>query len=222
MTVAEFGHLLTETDVDAAVLKELKFWLPTYLSQLEREREMENRSFARPKPGSFQSTLEDDTFPDGKLPAIVATTALTEETHREGTSYSVDWRVVVSAIVRGRTPPECRALASMYGATVRRVLVQQAQLRAGTEEPVANGIRWIRSRVVPVPDVTDKGRYLAAGVNEFFVYTDDSLDAGVGPLFPEPVYTDPDDPDEPPDPGTSVGGVTIDIEGVPVTETPGS
>jgi hypothetical protein len=211
--VADWGTVVVETDVDREVIRPLMMWMPTYLAQLERERTMLPHLLARPKLESYQNSLEDLSFPDAMLPAIVVTTAQTDgepEPTIVGVddAYSANFLVRVAAVVRGRTPPETRELAALFSGCVRRVLVNQ-----GT---VLGKARWLGSLVTPVPDTTDKGRYLAAGVSRWSVWVDEAI-SGDGPVIPEPgdpPYPPPDpmnNPDDPFDPLAEVRTVTTDI-----------
>jgi hypothetical protein len=95
---ADWGTLLLETDLDRLVIARLRMWLPTYLSRAEDERDLANGLLARPVDGAYENTLEDDTFPDSRLPAVLVTTAQTEGN---------------------------REIASVFGGCVRRILIQQ-------------------------------------------------------------------------------------------------
>lgn len=213
-----WGLLVTEVDVDAAVVKTLRKWMPMYLAQVERERELPPGTLARPKDGSFVNTIEDDEFHDHPLPAVIVTTANTNaEPMEDGRhSFSAGWRVIVSSVVRGRTAPETRALAAIFSACVRRVLLQQPDL-----DSFAAGVDWISSGLQPVVDTSDSGRYLAAGINEFVVYVDSVVDGARGPTASSVVdgsegpYSPPDpenDPDSPLNPLSAVGAVNVSIE----------
>lgn len=213
MPAAEFGTLVVETDVDTAVVATLRKWLPTYIAQVERERNLAVGALARPVAGSYANTLEDDEFVDHRLPAIIVTTAATNDVERFGDgSYAAMWMTVVSSVVRGRTPPETRMLAALFSGCVRRVLVQASDLGGS-----ASNVLWRRGGVQPVPDATAAGRYLAAGINEFVVVTDDVLTTRDSPLEPDPLYGNPDpqgNPNQPYDDFvTSAGGVSVDVTG---------
>jgi hypothetical protein len=216
---AEFGPLIVETDVDAAVIRTLRTWLPTYLAQVERERDLTIGTLARPVAESYANTLEDDEFMDHRMPAIIVTTAEPENNaQRDGNGlYRASWTVRVSSVVRGRTPRETRAVAAVFGGSVRRVLVQHADL-----DDFSAGLRWIGSNVIRVEDTTDQGRYLAASINLFNVFVEDVLRDGVGPTVPSDPYDPPDleNPNEPYEPWVTVGEITTNIIGV--TEEPGS
>ncbi|MCU1500584.1 MAG: hypothetical protein JWM47_4537 [Acidimicrobiales bacterium] len=201
MSVATFGPLIVETDVDLAVVATLRRWLPTYLTRAEGERAdaLDGATFARPEPGSYSNTLEDDEFLDHQLPAIIVTTANLQDTETTGDGdYLAGWRVVVSAVVRGETAPQTRAIAAVFAGSVRRVLTQQPTLGG-----FAAGVDWVPGGgVAPVADTTDKGRYLAAGINHFDVYVDDVLSTRGGPLEPD---------EDPYDTPVVVDTVTVDV-----------
>lgn len=211
--VADWGVILAETDIDRAAIATLRRWMGTYLTHIEADRNLPSYLLARPTAESYQNALEDDTFPDGRLPAIIVQTAQTEgdpDPRLVGTdtAYSADWRVNVSAVVRGRTPPETREVAALFNGAVRAILVNQ-QIDIGM-------VRWTGSMVIPYPDTTGEGRFLAAGVNQFTVYVDAVLtgDGPVDPLPDDPPYPPPDPegtPDQPYDPLAKVQTVTTEI-----------
>jgi hypothetical protein len=205
---ATWGPLLTSIDVDEAVLTTLKMWLPTYMSQIERERSITPK-LDRPKLGSYDNVIDDDQFPDYNLPAVIVTTAQTEgepQTDGDGNYYAA-WNVVVSAITKGRNKKETRNLAAWFEGCVRRALVHQ-----GTD--LSGELKWRGSNVAPVGDPTESGRYLAAGMGHYVVYTDFVVQEGVGPFADGGDYppADPDDPDTPYEPLVTVGKVSVDVQ----------
>jgi hypothetical protein len=226
MRTADFGPLVVETDVDLAVLATLKSWLPTYLAQAERQRGLASRLLPRPRGESYANTLEDTEFLDHRLPAIIVTTAAPTDVAQDGDGfYIADWHVVVSAVVRGRKPEETRGIAALYGGCVRDILTDRPTLGG-----FASATKWIPGGgVAPVDDPTPAGRYLAAGINQFTVSVDDVLREAAGPATADP-YEQPDpdapgyDPDAPWDPLATVrqNGVTVEVEGVPITAKPGA
>jgi hypothetical protein len=188
----DLGPLVLEVDVDQAVIRTLRTWLPSYLSLLEDSRGFERGLLARPVEESFQNVLEEDEFPEGRLPAVTVTTAQTTDIHARSVSrFSADWRVIVSCVVRGRTATEARAVASAFNGATRLALVQQPDLGG-----LANGVQPVRTGVVPVDDVSGQDRYLAAGISEFVVSTDDVMDRDQGPLVVGP-YPVPDPGSDP-------------------------
>jgi hypothetical protein len=219
---ADFGPLVVETDVDVAVIATLRLWLPTYLARIEDERSLANRTLPRPSPQSYTNALEDDEFADNWIPAVIVTTAqLDDEPVIDGAGvYSGGWSVVVSAISRGRTPIESRALAALYGGCVRRCLVHQQDLGGFASETRLRG----GGRVAPVSDSTGQDRYLTASINRFTVFVDAIVQASAGPYRPDPPegpYTPPDpagDPDTPYDPLVPLTTVTTSVTAKPLEE----
>jgi hypothetical protein len=214
MPTAEWGPCVVETDVDRAVLATLKLWFPTYLAQFERERGHDLYTLRRPdERESFDSALEDDTFPNAKLPAIVVTTAqMTAPPEKDGEGYLYGgWRVGLSCVVRGRTPVESRYVAAAFAGCARRIMLDQNDLGG-----FAGSVRLVGGRVAAVTDRRNEGRYLAAGLSEFTVYVDEILREGAGPVDADP-YTPADpaapgyDPDAPYDALATVEDMTPTI-----------
>lgn len=215
MTVyAEYGPLVVETDVDDAVIAALRSRLPSHLSEIERHRNLTapegyDHYLPRPHNENYANTLDDDEFMDHRLPAVIVTTARTTgepQQDGEGIIYAA-FSVVVSAVVRGRTPPETRKTAALYGGAVRRLLTQHQDL-----DGFSGDLRWIGGNVAPVQDTTGAGRYLAASINEFTVYVDQVMQAGVGPFIEGPYEpADPDDPDVVPEPLVEVSSIDVEI-----------
>jgi hypothetical protein len=214
---ADFGPLVIEPDVDAAVLETLRTWMPTMLRVIEEERDLAPGLLRRIGPSSYQTSVEDDDFPNPTLPAILATTAKTREAPvKDGNGmYTVPWVVVVSAIVRGRTPAETRWLAGAFGGCVRRVLTSYGDLGG-----FANQTDWVAGDIRRLDDPLKKERHLAAGINEFTVFVDNVVQEFAGPEWPDApgeIYPpfDPSDPDAPYDPLVPVSDVitTIQIKG---------
>lgn len=209
--VAEFGQLIVPTDVDRAFIDSLRLWLPTYLTWVERARELTPHLLARPTEDAYQNALEDDEFPDSRLPAIVVTTAQAEDAdYGPNNELHGSWRVNVSAIVKAQTPPQVREVAALFGGCVAKVIHDQQTALEG-EIKLARPMQ-----VAPVADVTGKNRFLAAGICQFVAYVDNVM-TGTGPVDPDPddpIYLppDPSDPDATYDPLSTVSGVTIDVK----------
>jgi hypothetical protein len=205
---ADFGPLMIATDVDDAAVGKLALWLPTYLGQVEVERGLTPGSLPRPVDSSYANTLSDDEFPDHMLPAVIVTTADTPTAPvvaADG-SYEATWHMVVSCVIRGRTPPQTRANAALLEGCVRRALVQNGVFHR-------RDAKWKGSSVAPVFDRSKAGRYLAAGICQFDVFVDKVVQRDVGPVAPDA---------EPYLPLGTVDQVTVDVEGVPPSSTIGA
>jgi hypothetical protein len=205
--LAVFGNLILATDVDEAALATLELWLPTYLGQIETERDLTAGSLPRPTGSSFASTLSDDEFLDHALPAVLATTVGTTGAPvvAADASYEVTWHLTVSCVLRGRTAPETRRNVSLFEGCVRRLLVQQGSLGKRV-----SGTKWVGTNVASVADRTRAGRYLAAGITQFNVFTDQAVQGRVGPVAP----ANPDPPGTPPYlPLATVASVAVEVDG---------
>jgi hypothetical protein len=215
---ADWGISLAETDVDRAVIASLMRWMPTYLTRAERERGLMTHLFARPLDSSYQNAMEDTSFPDGRLPAVVVTTAQTDDvTKHPHWRHSADFAIVVSCIVRGRTPFEARDAASIFGSCARRILVHQ-------QTDIEGEVNWEAGSIIPVPDTTDNGRWLAASLGRFTLYADEVL-TGDGPVEPDPddppyPPPDPNDPDQAYGNLATIGAVDTTIIAVPPNVEP--
>jgi hypothetical protein len=222
MAVADFGPLVVETDLDAAIQATLEMWLPHYLSQIEDERDLAIGTLQRPRPESYAIQLEDQGFPDQALPALLVTTGQMEgDAERDGDGlYSLSHRVQVSSVVRGSDWDQARFYASLFGGCVLRCLLQQA-----TMSPLIARIFPARpSGLVRIDQqVSGTDRYLTAAVKSFLIDTDNFVQDGTGPLTPDPYYPDPDptDPGETYDPPAVVTSVVTTVEGLPITDLPG-
>lgn len=209
--LADFGPLVLSTDVDEAVTNTLRLWLPTYLSQFERERSIPVGSMPRPTPGSFHTVSSEEQLLDQRLPAILVTTARGEsavESWGDG-FISAGFQVAVSCVMKGRTDEEARINASRYEGCIRRIMVQQPSLGsfAGGVQPMSVG------QVAPVEDEQDQPRYLAVGMSTYLVMVDKTVQGETGPFMGPGPYepTDPDDPNTPFDPLAEVSGTTFTV-----------
>lgn len=205
--LADFGPGLASVDVDEAVLATLRKWLPTYLRYVAASRSL-GYELAVPAAASYANVISDAEFTDKGLPSILVATAQTDgELEIVDGAYVTPWLVAISAVVRGRTAPETRMLASYYELAIRMALVQQ-----GTLDGFASATRWMsggESR--PLADPTGAGRWLGEGASQFRVFTDVAVREGIGPSVP-----DQEPYEEPPD----VGEVDVDVGGTETFPTP--
>lgn len=212
---ADFGPCIIETDIDSDVISTLRLWLPHYLLRIEEERSLDVETIARPRPESYETALTEDDMLFRQLPAILVTTATPEEdAQKDGDgNYYAAWRVIVTAVVRGASPPKARWVAALFGGSVRRCLTQQQFMNLDGE------IVWRRGNVAPVGDSeTESRRYLAACINTFTAYVEGVMNERGGPVEPpvDPYRPDPENP-APYDPLVRVEEVGVEIEGDPVT-----
>ena len=181
--LAEFGPLVVATDIDDAVIGVVQKWINTYLSQVELERGLGDETLKRPRPANIINALSVVEFMDNALPAVVVNTTNTTATPivMAGGDTSVFWRATISCVVRGKTQPATKVLASLYEGSVRRLMLQQAQKEHG----LITDCRWDSTLVQPVADTSGAGRWLAAGVGQFVLGVDVATNGVVGPSAPD-------------------------------------
>ena len=177
---AAWGPAIASVDVDNAVIGMLKTWLPTYLRFVALNKGLSYK-FAEPKESAYANTISDDQFLDHGLPAILVGTARTQgEVQRTSDGYVPTWLVATSAIVRGRTPSETRALASYYDLAIRMAMVQKPSLDGFAVET-----HWMSGgEVRPLADPSGQGRWLGEGASQFSVVTDPAVAFTEGPVEP--------------------------------------
>ena len=180
--LADFGPLVIPTDVDEAVIGVVATWINTYLSQIELERGLAASSLKRPRRSNITNVLTSAEWMDNALPAVVVTTANTSQTpkvtaRRDNFAF---WRVTIQCVVRGKTMPLTKQIASLYEGSVRRLMLQQAVRGA-----LIADCRWASTNVQAVPDTSGAGRWLAAGIGAFDVGTDAAVNGDFGPTVPD-------------------------------------
>jgi hypothetical protein len=175
--IADWGPLVISTDVDDAVLNALRQWMPTYLAQIRKER---NLTFTPALPRTYSNTFAEQEFLDHQLPAMIAVTAqATATVGGSNMAYDATWALELAAVVRGKRPPSTRYLASLYEGVARRVVLQKAR-----GAPL-NAVKWIGSRTRQVADATGQGRYIVAEVCLFQVFSDQVVQPYAGPDTPD-------------------------------------
>lgn len=187
--VADWGTSpIGPVDIDVLILATLVKWSDTYLNRIEEEMGTPGHFDPHPSADHFNNALSSMEFLDVTLPAIVVTTADTPGPPVQGADsaragvYAADWRVVVSSIVRGDMKAQARQNASDFEKTMRRLLLDQAVRMPGTR---ITAIAWKGSKVTPVPNSAGNSRFLAAGISQFIVSTDDAATADSGPDVPD-------------------------------------
>lgn len=179
--IANWGPLVIATDVDDAVIEALKQWVPTYLLQTARERNLPaeaGRQMAAPR--TYTNVLEEDEFLDHQIPMVLVTTADTAKVKGgPNSSYEAMWNVKVSAVVRGRSAQESRLFAALYEGAIRRAITQKCR----GVGPI-NESKWLAVKLAAVRDASGKGRYLAAGIGTYNVSTDYAAQGFGGPDIP--------------------------------------
>jgi hypothetical protein len=181
--VGTFGPAVAVSDLTDMTVACLKEWLPTYVNQLEAEREMEPGTL--PSYGIFPAvTLRELT--DHPPPAILVMCSGTdgEPLKHPDWTYDATLKCMVHAVTRGRVSYESHRNASLLELSVRRAMLQQHPVGAAR-------IRLRGFDVVPLPEQSSEGRYLSDGTNTFDLMVDQVVQGGsAGPKVPDSIYVE--------------------------------
>lgn len=210
-----FGSIIPNDVIEDAVISTLRKWMPTYLSEVERQLGLEPPYYKRPEYGAYTVRADFDKFPEEMLPLVVVVSpGLTDDPPKRGRdkTYSGRFQINVTCIVSSTDQTSTRHAAMRYGAAATAALIQNQSLDHGIGDRV-RGIDWIgqRNREITSPEPADRTLW---GIRQvFLVEVDDILSKGGGPVDPDPQP----DPTAPwPDPPTA-DTVTVDIEKEPIT-----
>lgn len=209
MTYADttpFGTLFGADQLEAAVVTTLETWLPTYLAEVERQRDMTAGEISAPK--SYRTIPRFDKFPEDQIPAIyvVSPGVFNEPVKRGGGKYQATYSLGVAAVVESTTPDAVNTLSKLYSSAVVAAIMQHRYL--GFPQGKIEGVDWVDETFTDIPPL--QGRSLASAQNVFVITINDVLTVGAGPLVPDPEVP-PIDPVPPPDPLPTVGTVEIDV-----------
>jgi len=219
--VAGWGPLVTTVDVDGWVLAHLEKWLPTYLTKVERERDLRqtgDRPFLE-RPHRYRNVLLEDEFLDEDLPLVAVTSSTGNNVTSDGEGFvSAELAVVVTVVLRGQDAENSKQNAALYEGSVRRLLLDKPDL--DREDGLVGVVSCDSFRVAPVADVSGEGRYLCAGMNAWTVAVDKINKIGSGPLDPDLILgTDPTtDPEGTFNDLPSVADVTVAVGALPIEE----
>lgn len=161
MTV--FGPVLTNLDVEAAVIATVKTWLPDYLAEVGAQK-----GFARgslPLFRSYVPVFSLDRFDEEQLPScIVVAPGTIDQPEIRRQAANVRWAVGIGCMVSGKDSDGTRKLAAVYTAAVRTLILQKRSLGG-----FAEGVVWLSERYDALPALEGERRTLGAGVLQFGV-----------------------------------------------------
>jgi len=128
MSISSIGPIVSRQNVEQAYLATIIEWLSTYLSEVEAQNSLAPLPLP-PSPASFYGGVDEQTFTEDDLPAVVVIAQPVEDAIRFGDGSYAQWfEVTVSPIVATETEDDSRALAGWYAAAVATMLTQQSDL----------------------------------------------------------------------------------------------
>lgn len=187
-----FGHIASDDEVEDATVAILRKWLPTWMSEVERQRGLQAGFYARPVDSSYFVRSDFDKFPEDMLPAVIITSGgIEDDPPKEGRGqYRGGFQIGVTCVVSSIDQLSARRYAYRMGAAVRGVLIQR-QSMDGALGGRLRGTDWIGGRNNELDSGDDRTIWAARQL--FVVEVGDVLTRGGGPIAPEPlpVHTDP-------------------------------
>jgi hypothetical protein len=179
-----FGRIVTGSDVEDWCIALFKRWISTYLSEVERQHELAQGYYARPR--SFVRAISFDQWPEDQLPRLVMTSAgqATPPTKDSRGLYTCRWVMGFGCVCSARYQEEAHEMALIYVAAVRTLIIQRPDL-----DGYASGTVWLDERYDDL--VYDDSRSLSAGQAHFTVTVEECATANAGPTAPDVPQDDP-------------------------------
>lgn len=173
MTV--FGNLGGGDQVDAALLKALTDWMPTYLKAVAEDRGIDTLE----KPRSVVAVSEFARFPEAQLPAIVVENGGTAAPVGKPGGYDAKWPIRICVEVMADTEVNARRNAQLYLVAARECLLRERSLGHGFK-----GTDWGGERYDDVADA-EKRRSKAGASATFTIERERVAQIGGGPEQPD-------------------------------------
>jgi hypothetical protein len=200
-----FQAIRSDDEVEDAVVDALRRWLPTYMSEVERQRGLTPPYYARPSSGSYTVRADFDSFPEEILPLVVVVSpGIDDDPKREGRGQFIGrFQVGVTCIVSAADQVSTRRFAYRMGAAIRATLLQKQSLELAMDGSV-RGVDWIGTRNNELGSESDRSIWACRQL--FTVEVGQLVVRGVGPVGPtDPDSGIPDPADPPPDPDAPPG-----------------
>lgn len=194
-----FGRILSDDQVEDAVISILKKWVPTYMSEVERQVGLDEGYYQRPIHYTARSDF--DKWPEEMLPTvIVISPGIDDDPEKEGRGiYRAKFEIGTVCVVSSTDALSTRRFSYRMGAAIRGAIIQHQSLDLALDGTV-RGIDWIGERNNPVPQPEPSDRTIWANRQLFSVDVGDVLTRTAGPPapastpLPDPTTPWPDDP----------------------------
>lgn len=196
-----FGSYFTRGDVRRWLVGGLKLWIADYVRDVDRH-ELVPAPTALPR--SYTVAAEVSKWPESQIPALIVTLpGLSDRgVMRQGDgSYTTEWAVGITAVVKGRDEADGERLADVYGTALALLMVQQAGAFPGME---VVSVTYADESYDELPQ--RRSRTLVAATVTFRVELRGRASATHGPITPSI------DPTLDPGPRPEVTDTAIDIE----------
>jgi hypothetical protein len=172
-----FGELFGGDQIDSALIAVLKEWMPTYLREVGRQRELE---IELERPRSYVAVSEFESWPEEQEPSIVIVNpGIAERPKMQGDgSFGALWPIEVCISCSAASQSEARRNSQLYIAAARGCIMQRRSLGVGM-----GGVDWGGENYELI--ASEQRRTKAGAKASFVVERDPVLTVGAGPTNPE-------------------------------------
>jgi len=206
-----FDRIVSANQIEEALRDHLKLWMPVYLQEMELQLGRTRRKV--PVPRSFMIAGALEQLRENQLPGIlVQSPGITGLPYHDGSGmYTATWRMAITGLISALDQDSTRAVAKLYGAAMRAIVVQKPTLGGFAINSV-----WTSESYNDLPS-PDGERNLTLVMVHADVTVEDVVNKMGGPR----TYPAPDPPDPATQPGSHwplVQEVDIDVEKEPIDD----
>lgn len=179
-----FGSIVTDDQVEDALLEILRKWTPTYLAEVERQVGVDEGYYERPWESSYISHTDFDAFPEDARPLVaVVSDSPGDEPAAEGSGvYRAHFQMSVYSVAVGPDQEFARRFAYRLGAATRAAVIQHQSLDSAISGRV-RGVTWIAGGNNELDSADDRTIWAVRDV--FAVEVGDILNKRGGPAAPD-------------------------------------
>lgn len=129
MSISSIGRIVSRQNVEQQVLLILQTWLEsTYLPEVEAQNGLPDTLVRPPSADSYYGGVDDQTWSENMLPAIIVVAEPTEDAIHLASAYQQWFEVQITAVVVGDDENSGRTLADWYGAAIMSAVAQSENL----------------------------------------------------------------------------------------------
>lgn len=176
-----FGAIFAAPALEEGLQDLLAMWLPSYLTEVERQAGLNPCTLARPK--FYGTSVEADLHPGEGMPAIIVVSPGTDGIPEgEGGGIVTAWyQVTVATLVMASDEHGARQLSAYYSGAVRAVVMQHGSIGG-----VADGVQWLGEEFQGEPP-SNRNRSRGGALTHFRIRIPVTVEAQSGPTFPAPI-----------------------------------
>jgi hypothetical protein len=128
ISVDIFDQIISANQIEEAMRDHLKLWMPVYIQEMELQLGRERGKV--PVPRSFMIAGGLEQMKENQLPGILIQSPGTTSvpTHDGSGMYTANWRMALTAFISALDQDSTRAVAKLYGAAMRAIIVQKPSL----------------------------------------------------------------------------------------------